>query len=127
MALRTSSPALDPVADRTSGTSGAALLEWAMKFQLEPAQFDYAFVEIQEIGGAGRTRKLWEWLGADMVANIGNPVITLQEAAGWGRYRALVNDFFGKRIRLRFHLQTDTSVQRAGLAIDDVSVTAFER
>jgi len=116
-----------PEIDLTGVTSGAVLLQWAMKFQLEPAQFDYAFVEIQESGGAGRTRKLWEWLGADMVANIGNPVITLQEAAGWGRYRALVNDFFGKRIRLRFHLQTDNSVQRAGLAIDDVSVTAFER
>jgi subtilisin-like proprotein convertase family protein len=116
-----------PEIDLTGVTSGAALLEWAMKFQLEPAQFDYAFVEVQEVGGAGRTRKVWEWLGADMVASIGNPVITVQEAAGWGRYRALLNDFFGKRIRLRFHLDTDNSVQRAGLAIDDVSVTAFER
>ena len=69
---------------------------------------------------------MWEWLGADMVANVGNPVITIQEAGGWGRYRALVDDFFGRTIRVRFHLDSDTTVQRAGLAIDDVSVTAFE-
>ena len=115
-----------PEIDLTGVTSGSVLLEWAMKFQVEAAQFDYAFVEIQEVGGAGRTRKLWEWLGADMVANIGNPTTTIQESGGWGRYRTLVNDFFGKTIRLRFHLDTDTTVQRGGLAIDDVSVTAFE-
>ena len=115
-----------PEIDLTGVTSGTVLLEWAMKFQLEAAQFDHAFVEVQEVGGAGRTRKLWEWLGADMIANVGNPVTTIQEAGGWGRYRALVNDFFGKTIRLRFHLDSDTTVQRAGLAIDDVSVTAFE-
>ena len=80
-----------------------------------------------DAGGAGRTRKVWEWLGADMIANIGNPTVAVQVAAGWGRYRALVNDFFGKKVRLRFHLETDTSVNRGGLAIDDVSVTAFEQ
>ena len=110
----------------TGVTSGTVLLEWAMKFQVEAAQFDYAFVEIQEVGGTGRTRTLWEWLGATMTAAVGNPVTTIQEAGGWGRYRALVNDFFGKTIRLRFHLESDTTVQHAGLAIDDVSVTAFE-
>ena len=78
------------------------------------------------MGGAGLTRKVWEWLGADMVANVGNPVTTIQESAGWGRYRALLDDFAGKTIRLRFHVDADDTVQRAGLAIDDVSVTVFE-
>ena len=77
-----------PEIDLTGVTSGAVLLEWAMKFQMEAAQFDHAFVEVQEVGGAGRTRKVWEWLGADMIANVGNPATTIQEAAGWGRYRA---------------------------------------
>lgn len=115
-----------PEIDLTDVTSGAVLLEWAMKFQIESAQFDYAFVEVQEVGGAAGTRRVWEWLGPDMIANIGNPTVPIQVAAGWGRYRVLVNDFFGTRIRLRFHLQSDTSVHRSGLAIDDVSVTAFE-
>lgn len=117
---------VSPEIDLTGVTTGALLLEWAMTFQMEAAQFDRAFVDIQEVGGAGRTRKLWEWYGADMVQNIGNPVITIQEAAGWGRYRARVDDFFGSRIRLRIHLDTDNSVQRGGLAIDDVSVTVFD-
>lgn len=115
-----------PEIDLTAVTFGSVLIEWAMKFQLESAQFDYAFIDVEEVGGDGRTRRLWEWLGADMIASIGNPVTAIQEASGWGRYRAVVDDFLGRTIRLRFHLQTDATVQRAGLAIDDVSVTAFE-
>jgi hypothetical protein len=70
---------------------------------------------------------LWEWLGADMTVSVGNPANTIQASAGWGRYRAVIDDFFGKTIRLRFHLDSDVTVQLSGLAIDDVSVTAFER
>ena len=98
-----------------------------MKFQLERPDFDRAFVEVQEVGGAGLTRKVWEWLGPDMILTVGNPSTTIQEAAGWGRYRAAIDDFAGKTIRLRFHLETDSSVQRAGLAIDDVSVSFFNQ
>ena len=33
---------------------------------------------------------------------------------GWGRHRADISDYAGKTIRLRFHLDSDATVQRAG-------------
>ena len=64
-----------------------------------------------------------------MVATIGNPPgLTVPIVAGWGAHRADISAYAGKTIRLRFHLDSDGTVQRAGLAIDDVRVyqPAFE-
>lgn len=111
-----------PNIDLTAVTPGSnVLFQWAMKYQIESATFDHAYVEVQEVGGP-MTRKVFEWLGATMTNGVGSPIVTVQEAAGWGLHKALINDFIGKTIRLRFHLDTDTSVQLGGLAIDDVSV-----
>jgi len=43
-------------------------------------------------------------------------------AAGWGRHRADISDYAGRTIRLRFHLDSDDTVQRSGVAIDDIRV-----
>ena len=115
-----------PTIDLTGvGAGSRVLFEWAMSYQMESASFDHAFVEVQEVGGGGAVSRVWEWLGATMTQGVGNPLVSIQEAAGWGRYRQDVTDFAGKQVRLRFHLDSDNSVHLGGLAIDDVSVTEY--
>lgn len=105
-----------------AGVSGPILLHWAQMFQMETATFDRAFVEVREVGGAN-PRKVWEFLDATMTATVGSPTVTLQEAAGWGAMRADISDYAGKQIEVRFHFDSDITVQFAGWAVDDVKVT----
>lgn len=105
-----------------AGVSGPILLHWAQKHQMENATFDHAYVEVREVGGAN-PRKVWEYLDGTMTTNSGNPQITLQESAGWASMRADISDYAGKKIEVRFHLESDTIVNLGGLAVDDVMVT----
>ena len=108
-----------------AGLSGPITLTWAMKYQIENASFDRAFVDVQQVGGA-TPKRVWEWLDATMTDPVGNPTVTIQESAGWAIYRANISSFAGQNIEIRFHLDSDTTVQLAGLAIDDVTVTACQ-
>ena len=45
-------------------------LRWAMKYQIESASFDHAWVEIREVGGAN-PKRLWEFLDATMTTSVG--------------------------------------------------------
>jgi hypothetical protein len=114
-----------PEIDLTGVSGGSVLLEWAMTFQIESPIFDHAFVEVQERGGTGVIRKVWEWLGPTMETPVGGQPTLINESAGWGRYRALIDGFAGKTIRLRFHLDGGRHRHLTGLAIDDVSVRVF--
>ena len=106
-----------------AGTIGPIIVNWAQKFQIESATFDHAFVDVREVGNPSNSLRLWEWLGATMTDTVGNPGVTVQEAGGWGIYRADISAFSGLNVELVFHLDSDTTVQLAGLAIDDVTVT----
>ena len=108
-----------------TGLTGPVILSWAQRYQLESASFDHAFVDVQQVGGTNPTR-LFEWLDATMTNAVGNPSVTIQESAGWGVYNADISSYAGQNIEARFHLDTDPSVQLAGLAIDDVTVTACQ-
>jgi hypothetical protein len=57
-----------------------------------------------------------------MRATHGNPLIAYALSAGWGHHRADISEYAGETIRLRFHLDSDDSVQRRGVAVDDVRV-----
>ena len=104
------------------GRTGQINASWQMWYQLEHAQFEHFAVSVEEDGGAD-ARPLFTWAGSsDMAASVGNPLVQLGLAAGWGRHRADVSDYAGKTIRLRFHLDSDNTVQRRGVAIDDVRV-----
>jgi subtilisin-like proprotein convertase family protein len=105
---------------------GPIILNWAQKFQIESATFDHAFVEVREVGNPSNALKVWEWTGATMTNTVGNPTVTTQEAGGWGTYSANISAFSGLNVEVRFHLDSDTTVQLAGLAIDDVTVTACQ-
>lgn len=105
-----------------AGFVGPVSVSWAQRFQLESASFDHAYVDV-EVQGGGPTRRLWEWLDGTMTFFTGNPSVTLNQTGGWGVRTADVSSFRDRTVQLRFHLDTDTSGQYAGLAIDDVSVT----
>ena len=66
----------------------------------------------------------FEWLDATPTDGVGNPVVTINESSGWGIFRGDASAFAGLNTELRFHFDSDTTVQFAGVAIDDVSVTA---
>ncbi len=106
--------------DLTQAT-GAVQLRWAMKYQIETASNDHAWVEVREVGGAN-PKRLWEFLDATMTTSVGTPVTTLQESAGWGTHYADISAYAGKLVEVRFHLDSNATTQLAGLAVDDVSV-----
>jgi len=98
-------------------------LSWAMKYQLENATNDRAWVEVREVGGANPQR-VWQFLDDTMVTQIqvGGGNVNLNESAGWGVHTADISAFAGKNVEVVFHLESNGSVNYAGLAIDDVSV-----
>lgn len=106
-----------------AGLVAPVTVTWAQRYQIENATFDHIFIDVQEVGGANPSR-LFEWQGSTMTNSVGNPAATIQESAGWGVFSKNADFFAGLNSELRFHLDSDTTVQHPGLAIDDVSVTA---
>ena len=106
-----------------AGLVAPVTVTWAQRYQIESASFDHLSVDFQEAGGANPTR-LFEWLDATMTDTVGGPTVTLNESSGWSQLSADASAYAGLNTELRFHLDSDTTVQLAGLAIDDVSVTA---
>ena len=113
---------LSPSVDLTAFSS-TVWVKWAQKYQIETTSFDHASVDVRQFGGANPTR-LWEWYDGTMTDNVGSPTTLLQESAGWGSYTRDISSYAGQNIELNFHLDSDTSVQLKGLAIDDVAVYA---
>ncbi len=101
---------------------GTINLSWAMKYQMESATFDHARVIVTNLDNPADTRTVWEWNGATMTVGVGSPAVNIGESAGWGIYNANISDFAGKRIQITFHIDTDTSVNFGGMAIDDVQL-----
>lgn len=106
--------------------NGTATLTWAMRYQFESATFDRARVTINEVGGMGLSRTVWQWTGATMNTTVGAPTaVNIGNSAGWGIYQAKIDDFAnfaGRTINITFHLDSDTSINFAGMAIDDVQL-----
>jgi uncharacterized repeat protein (TIGR01451 family) len=103
---------------------GRITLNWWHKFNMESATFDNYWVEVREVGNPTSARRVFEWKGSTMTRTVGNPSTTIQQAAGWGLVQVDISDFAGRNVEARFHLQTDTSVQMTGIAVDDVLVTS---
>jgi uncharacterized repeat protein (TIGR01451 family) len=112
------SPAID-----LSNHIAPVTLIWAQRYHIESASFDHYSVDFRESGGANPTR-VFEWLDATMNNTVGSPTTTIAESAGWGIFRRDVSAYAGLATEVNFHLDSDTTVQLAGVAIDDVSVTA---
>jgi uncharacterized repeat protein (TIGR01451 family) len=106
-----------------SGLQAPVLVRWAQRHHMESASFDGLSVTAQEVGGANPVR-LFEWVDATMNNTVGNPAATIAESAGWSQNLRQVDSLAGTNAELLFRLTSDTTVQLAGAAIDDVSVTA---
>lgn len=114
---------LSPNINLTSVT-GSVSLSWWQKYQIDSASFDSAYVEVREVGNPSNARRVWEWKGATMTRSVGNPATTVQMSAGWGLMKADISGFAGKTVEVRYHLDSDTTTQLSGFAVDDVSVQA---
>jgi uncharacterized repeat protein (TIGR01451 family) len=106
-----------------SGYVAPVTVRWAQRYHIESANFDHAWVDAQEVGGANPVR-LFEWRDATMNNTVGNPAVTIAESSGWSIIERQVNSLAGLNAELNFHLDSDTTVQLRGLAIDDVQVRA---
>ena len=109
-----------------AGFSPPVVVTWSQRHQVETANFDHWFVDYQQVGGATPVR-LYEWLEPTPIsasAGTGNPQTNIGGSAGWGRFSRRADSLAGLNTELRFHLDTDASVQFGGVAIDDVTVTA---
>lgn len=98
-------------------------VKWAQKYQIESASFDHISVDVRQVGPINPTR-LWQWYDATMRDTVGNPTVTLEESAGWASYTRNISAYAGQNIELLYHLDSDTTIQLKGLAIDDVAVYA---
>lgn len=97
-------------------------LQWAMKYQMESASFDHLNVQVTDVNDPTFSRTYWQFLDATMTDAVGNPVTNIGASAGWGTYTADISAFAGRTVQIVFHLDSDTTVNFAGAAIDDVSV-----
>ncbi|HQZ61033.1 MAG TPA: choice-of-anchor D domain-containing protein [Dokdonella sp.] len=105
-----------------SGLVAPIVVNWAQRYQMESANFDHLFVDFQQAGGATPVR-LFEFLDATMTNAAGNPATNIGASAGWAQMSRRADSLAGLNSELRFHVDSDTTVNFQGLAIDDVSVT----
>ncbi len=115
-----------PAIDLTAVTANVVILSWAMKYQIESASFDHLRVIVREVGVPTNSKEVFVWLGATQTVQAGNPAINVPMSSGWGTYYVDVSEFKGKIIEIVFHLDTDTTIQLGGVAVDDVSVKVSE-
>lgn len=102
---------------------GSIRLYWQQRYSVENINFDRIWVRVTEVGNPTNTRIVWLHDSATMSETIGGPTTTnIGESAGWGRYNADISDFAGKAVQVTFHLDSDTSVNLSGWAIDDVQL-----
>lgn len=98
--------------------------EWAMKYQIEGAHWDHGYVEVREVGNPANAKRVWEHTGPTMTRTVGSPTVNINTAGGWAIWQVDITEFAGKTVQLIFHLDEDNTVPLAGMAIDDVKVTA---
>ncbi len=106
-----------------AGLQAPVVVTWAQRYQMENASFDQYSVDFQQVGGATPVR-LFEWLDATMTDTVGNPGVLINESSGWSTFSRRADSLAGLSSELEFTVATDTTVQFAGVAIDDVAVTA---
>lgn len=109
-----------------AGLSAPVVVTWAQSHQVETANFDHFFVDFQQVGGANPVR-LFEWKDPTYIsasAGTGNPVVNIGSAAGWGVFSRRADSLAGLNTEMRVHLDSDTTGQFGGVAIDDVTITA---
>lgn len=119
-----SSQTLESPTYNFSTVSGSIFVNWAMKYQMESANFDQLVVYVEEVGGAGTVIPLFTWMGATQTASIGNPTLNIPMSSGWGSYFGDISAMAGKQFRFKVRLISDNTVNFGGVAIDDLKIYA---
>jgi uncharacterized repeat protein (TIGR01451 family) len=109
-----------------AGLSGPVNVTWAQRFQLESANFDHVLIEARQVGVPTNALRFYDYLDATMTNAPGNPAVNIGESSGWSVFTRRIDSLAGLNTELRFHLDSDSTVNFAGLAIDDVTVTACQ-
>ncbi|HEV8322491.1 MAG TPA: DUF4215 domain-containing protein [Myxococcota bacterium] len=104
-----------------AGVVGPVYAQWAQKYQIESAQFDHLYASIVPMGGP--ERRLYEHFAPTM-SNVTIGTATVLQSAGWATMRGDLTSLIGSGVQLKFHLDSDTSVNFAGYAVDDVAIFA---
>ena len=103
--------------------AGTLRLYWQQRYQVENVSFDRIWVRVTEVGNPTHSRIVWVNSHATMTDFVGVGAATnIGESAGWGRYNADISDFAGDVVQVTFHLDSDTSVNLGGWAVDDVQI-----
>jgi hypothetical protein len=111
-----------PAIDLAAPIVPPIVVSWAHRYQMDSASFDHYFVELSG-SIAGSVTRLFEWRDAAMTDTIGSAVM-VQESAGWARVERRIDAYAGQMIDLRFHVDSNATVNLAGVAVDDVEVRA---
>lgn len=98
--------------------AGPVYLQWQQRYQMENASFDHYTASI---GSGVITKTLYEFDAATMTNSVGTN-ITYQESTVWSRQLHDISEFKGQTIKVLYHLDSDTSVNLAGIAIDDFQI-----
>ena len=93
-----------------------------MRYQVESVSFDRIWVRVTEVGNPTNSQIVWHSDNQTMTDTVGNPAVNIGASAGWGAYNADISSFAGKVIQVSFHLESDTTINFGGLAIDDVQL-----
>lgn len=101
---------------------GTITLQWAMRYQMESANFDHLTVTARQVGNPANSRLLWQWYDATMTNSVGNPAVNIGASAGWATFQGDISSFAGTNVEIVFHVDTDNTVNFAGVAVDDVRV-----
>ena len=109
-----------------AGLVGPVNVTWAQRFQMESASFDHILIEAREVGNPANALRFYDYLDATMTNAPGNPVVNIGASSGWSVFTRRIDSLAGLNTELRFHLDSDNTVNFAGLAIDDVTVTACQ-
>ena len=106
-------------------------VSWKQRYQIESASFDRLLVRAVSLADAGTLPDggaiqppavtLFQSTGSTMNDTVGSPSVIVQESTGWGIVRANATALVGApSTALTFNVQTDSSVNLNGVAIDDV-------
>jgi len=112
---------LSPVIN-LNGVSPPVIVEWQQNYQMGSVANDHFFVEAREHNNAPFNMRLFEHLAPAMSAP------QIRESSGWSLEHRIIDPFIGHAIEVRFHLDSGPAAPSfAGVAIDDVKVTACKR